>query len=846
VKRRLQTPLLLLLLFLAVWTPRVLALDAFVTPDEPLWLYRSANFYQAISQGDFAHTIQKEHPGVTVTWAGALGFLRLLPGYAQQGPGQLAREQLEPWLREHSTVAPLQLLTAARWWMVLWIALLTVAAFFPLRKLFGATIAALAVIVIGWDPFFIALSRLLHLDGLLAILTVFALLAFLAWLYGGGQARYFVLSGLAAGLACLTKTPALVLMPTTGLLLLLEWLRRVRAGEGKGPGLLLAFGAWVALVALTFVGLWPAMWVTPLEVFSRISATMREYAAGHELPNFFLGRATEDPGPLFYPVAYLFRTTPAVLIGLVAAVVLGWRRRSPFDASVRRRSAVGLVVFALFFTLVMTVSAKKFDRYISPVFLVLDILAALGWVGLVQTVLVWWRARRSRTAPAGFAPALSAPRWLTGWIVLFALLLLHGLFAFVHYPYYFTYYNPLVGGSGVAPRVLFVGWGEGLDAVATWLKQQPEAADARVVSWYNDGPLSYFLQPGQKALSTFATSQLVDADYVVLYANQWQRELTSPELIGAYSSRTPAHIVRSGGLELARIYDVHNETPPAFLQIMTANAADYGDRMRLAGYRLDQGSLAPGDRAKITLYLRRLADADIAYNALLRLMAPDGAEVWRDEGWPAGAPTTDWPVKDVVDDAHELVIPADAAPGRYKLMLSFYDPRNGQSLPAAAGGVSHEVTTLEVGMPGTGAPIVSPPASGSDGQSGETEVSPFMRSVKVGASWNDVQLTALQHARELIPGQTLRVELSARGRVDGTRKLSARLVDPEGAVKAQSDVILSRNTRVALDLPDDAKPGVYTLTAVLYDPETLAPFPDSAGSFTTALSQIEVVTDVAQ
>ena len=121
-----------------------------------------------------------------------------------------------------------------------------------------------------------------------------------------------------------------------------------------------------------------------------------------------------------------------------------------------------------------------------------------------------------------------------------------------------------------------------------------------------------------------------------------------------------------------------------------------------------------------------------------------------------------------------------------------------------------------------------------------------MRAVETGASWNDVQVIALQHALQLIPGQTLRVELSARGRVDGTRKLSARLVDPEGAVKAQNDVILGRNTRVDLNLPDDAKPGVYTLVAVLYDPETLAPFPDSTGSFTTVLSQIEVVTDEAQ
>ena len=282
MKRRLQTPLVVLLLFLAVWAPRVLALDAFVTPDERLWLFRSANFYQAISRGDFAHTFQREHPGVTVTWAGTLGFLQLLPGYAEEASGQVARDQLEPWLREHSTIAPLQLLAAARWWMVLWISLITVAAYFPLRKLFGPQIAALAVLFMAWDPFFIALSRLLHLDGLLASLTVFALLAFLAWLHGGQQRRYFVISGLAAGLAMLTKTPAVVLLPTAGLLLLLEWFRRIRAGEGKSPGLLLAFVAWVALVAVTFVALWPAMWVAPLHVLSSIVSEMRKYSEGHD------------------------------------------------------------------------------------------------------------------------------------------------------------------------------------------------------------------------------------------------------------------------------------------------------------------------------------------------------------------------------------------------------------------------------------------------------------------------------------------------------------------------------------------------------------------------------------
>ena len=252
--RGLRTLLVLSLLFLAVWMPRIQGLDRFVTPDEPTWLYRSANFYRGISRGDFAGTFQREHPGVTVMWAGTLAFLQKLPHYAGEGPLQLDEGELEPWLRNHSTVEPLQLLVAARWWMVLWIALITTAAYFPLRRLFGAPIVALAVLVVAWDPFLIALACLLHLDGLLASLTLLALLSFLAWLHCAQQLRYFTVSVLATGLALLTKTPAVILIPAAGLLVLVEWVRRVRAGEGKSSGMLLAFLAWTALAIATVVG----------------------------------------------------------------------------------------------------------------------------------------------------------------------------------------------------------------------------------------------------------------------------------------------------------------------------------------------------------------------------------------------------------------------------------------------------------------------------------------------------------------------------------------------------------------------------------------------------------------
>ena len=306
-------------------------------------------------------------------------------------------------------------------------------------------------------------------------------------------------------------------------------------------------------------------------------------------------------------------------------------------------------------------------------------------------------------------------------------LLSHGLFAFSHQPYYFTYYNPLVGGSRTAPQVLFVGWGEGLDVAAEWLEQQPDAAKLRVVSWYSDGPLSYFLAPEQKALNSYFTSYLLDADYVVLYANQWQRGLPSPELVSHFLAQEPAHIVRSGGLELARIYDVRNQPPPTFVNIDTSSAADYSDRMRLAAYRLEQQALSPGDHVPVTLYLKKLAESDATYNVLLRLVAPDGGEVWRDEGWPAGEPTTGWPVGEVRFDDHQVAIPGDAAPGRYKLMLSFYDPATGALLPLADGGLVHEVVSLVVKTPGTSEQRASPPDSAGADPSVGAAVTPAAR-----------------------------------------------------------------------------------------------------------------------
>jgi len=125
-------------------------------------------------------------------------------------------------------------------------------------------------------------------------------------------------------------------------------------------------------------------------------------------------------------------------------------------------------------------------------------------------------------------------------------------------------------------------------------------------------------------------------------------------------------------------------------------------------------------------------------------------------------------------------------------------------------------------------------------------VSAQLRARELDARWAESQLTAIQHAPQMTPGQTLRVELAVKGRADESRKFSARLVDPAGTVEAQTDVPLQPLTRIDLNLPDDAKPGIYKLVVVLYDPVTQEPFADSAGNFVTTVSEVEVLNAAAQ
>ena len=229
-----RTPVALAIVLIATLLPRVVALDRFVTPDEYLWVTRSANFYCAVSQGDWKNTFQRQHPGVTTTWAGTLAFLAVVPDYADDCR-QIAPAEHEQVLRAHG-IDPLRLLQAGRLVMVLFNTGALTIAFLYARTLIGPLPALIGFTLIAFDPFHLALSRLLHLDGLLGSLMLLAMLACGSYLRRR-RASDLIVSGIATGLSCLTKSPGILLIPFVALAGILSYWRTRRTTPVAARGL---------------------------------------------------------------------------------------------------------------------------------------------------------------------------------------------------------------------------------------------------------------------------------------------------------------------------------------------------------------------------------------------------------------------------------------------------------------------------------------------------------------------------------------------------------------------------------------------------------------------------------
>jgi hypothetical protein len=669
------TAALVLLLGVVALLPRVLGLVDFLTTDEVYnWITRVERFSGAIASRQWSATVLVGHPGITLCWLASLGLAA--ERYAVEHGWATVASQAEylRWLR-----LPMATLEA----------LAIPGAYLLLRRLVAPATALIAALLWAVSPFLVAHARLLHLDALLTIFVTFSLLCMLIALRDTRPLRWVVASGCCAGLALLTKGPALILLPFIGLLIIGDWrleirdclLRKAPISNLQSP--VIHYLLWLLVAALTFTLIWPAMWTDPAHALrSFFGLILQNGGRPNGDGQFFLGRAVGDPGPLFYIISDLFRMTPVMLIGLLAYFgfwILDFRSIQNPKSKIRDRTLLTLAAFVLFWTLVMTLGPKKFDRYTLPTWPTLLILSAAGWKWLLWDGLEWLRTRWQR---------VSSGVWVTArGVVIVGLLALEIIPLANFHPYYLSYYNPLLGGGPAAQQALLIGWGEGMDQVGTYLSSRPDIGEGQVLSAlprtlrpFVPVPVDDVTEPGHTT-----------ANYAVVYLESIQRG-ASPAIYAAIRQTVPLHRVTIHGIDYAEIYQL----PKPFDRPIDAH---FGDPLTSPSIGRDSSGDAQLVLRGVTLKraagqlivtpswdVRGQPGAD--YQVFVHVIDAAGRTVAQVDVAPGGGnapPTSAWEPGQQIAVPLPLPLPNDLPAGAYQVTLGLYDLHTGQRLPFTGG-----------------------------------------------------------------------------------------------------------------------------------------------------------------
>ncbi len=459
------------------------------TFDEPAHI---ATGMQLLDRHEF--TYEPLHPPLARI-AAALG--PYLAGYHSQNGGDM-------WIEGRRMVygrggrPDADLLTLARVGILPFLVASLAMVWFWTARNFGQVEGALAVIVLGNLPVFLAHAGLATTDVPFATTFAAAFFAFLFWFERPSLPRGLVL-GTAVALALCTKLSALLFLPAScGAVVAYGWLaegRTWRLGhlirswhQGLAP-----LGAFLLTIWVVF-----GCQSDPLYGIMSLAHGVGELAAfaGHGEPSYFLGAINTHGSWAFFPVLLLVKSPipflVAVAIGaavLIRAYRRDWRRMAPLIG------ALAIVASVIPSTINIGL------RHILPVLPLLAIVAAAGLGRLLATP---WPPQRM--ALAGLLLV-----WQVGEAAAAA-------------PHYLAYFNQFALGQ---PQRIVVGsdldWGQDVRRLLADLKRRQiplvhlavhTSADLRK----HDMPPFETMYPGEPTTGWIAISEQIRAFYCAGYS----------------------------------------------------------------------------------------------------------------------------------------------------------------------------------------------------------------------------------------------------------------------------------------------------------------------------------------
>lgn len=533
---RLSRYTLILVSFIIILIPRVVQLGQVCTVDEKAWGHRSHQFIDFVMRGEFQNTVLRHHPGVTLMWiTGSAGYLAEGIDFVKKG-GSIKKFLFAPLQTsyEHELTDRPFALKVRQTCVALVNSIIALLACVWLGRTLNSGLAMVfPALLIGLDPFYLGLSRIIHCDGLMASFSMASCMALLRYLFSEHfQYRWLIISGVLAGLGLLSKITAGVIVPWTVLVLFVfAWFHF--SEENRQPLSRFVFSVkwmfpkvivWCGTLATVFISVWPAMWVNPgkaLGMFTRGALVAAEGAH----PGSNASMLSQDVGIYSYLPRILIFSAPWTVWIFVFGIsfllysyyttmkTTGVHHRNQLNMGTQSdrfrwffiSSAILLLAILVVFSLGLF--EKQAGRYILTAMVAINILAAII---LCRVVIV------------GCASSIPINRLIFG--LLAGLILWCGVTVYKWTPYATGYRHPIWGNLRVDGRPLLRGWGEGIEKAAEALNKL-EGSEDFIVAARRYWILRIYLKG--KAVD-YSKMLKVKVDYIILYEKFVKSQPDSP------------------------------------------------------------------------------------------------------------------------------------------------------------------------------------------------------------------------------------------------------------------------------------------------------------------------------
>ncbi|MDF1498209.1 MAG: hypothetical protein P1P85_02550 [Patescibacteria group bacterium] len=385
--------IVLFIIFSGFVVTAVMKLNNFFTfpsLDEMLWHQRSSIFWEKMLNFDFSGLIQSAQPGITVYWF--TGFMMKFIDFDFNDVSRRIAEKEAQGLNFNHAINNNDQIVYSAYETISFafntpLLLLTVVFFisfyYLLRKLgFNKIISSFALLFLTTNAFLFYWNT--PSDKMLNIFITLSFLTFLVYINKFGGKKYLYMSAVFGAWAVLSKLTAFFLLPFfIFIFIYYNW----PIDKKKIKMIIKDYVSWILIFIIISILFLPTIVTNPQEVYNLIFKSENVIEKSYKASSY-VNRVVFDYLKSFglIIVGYMAQ---AASISFFAYFVVNFKKEYKYIFNSVPKKIINIIgLYIILFFVMVTVMSKNHDiRFMSPIFVVLNIISAVGFYGIFELAM---------------------------------------------------------------------------------------------------------------------------------------------------------------------------------------------------------------------------------------------------------------------------------------------------------------------------------------------------------------------------------------------------------------------------------------------------------------------------